>query len=32
MVPEAGHYPLSQRPGITAGAIQRFREAVPSRA
>ena len=32
MVPEAGHYPQSQRPGITAGAIQRFLEPVPSRA
>jgi pimeloyl-ACP methyl ester carboxylesterase len=32
MVPEAGHYPQSQRPGITAGAIQRFLEPVPSHA
>ena len=32
MVPEAGHYPQSQRPGITTGAIQRFLESVPSRA
>jgi len=32
MVPEAGHYPQSQRPEITTGAIQRFLESVPSRA
>jgi pimeloyl-ACP methyl ester carboxylesterase len=32
MVPEARHYPQSQRPGITTGAIQRFLESVPSRA
>jgi pimeloyl-ACP methyl ester carboxylesterase len=32
MVPEAGHYPQSQQPGITTGAIQRFLESVPSRA
>ena len=32
MVPEAGHYPQSQRPDITTGAIQRFLESVPSRA
>jgi len=31
MVPEAGHYPQSQRPDITTGAIQRFLESVPSR-
>jgi pimeloyl-ACP methyl ester carboxylesterase len=28
MVPEAGHYPQSQRPGITAGAVLRFLELV----
>ena len=32
MVPGAGHYPQSQQPGITTGAIQRFLESVPSRA
>ena len=32
MVPEAGHYPQSQRPDITAAAVQRFLEAVASRA
>jgi pimeloyl-ACP methyl ester carboxylesterase len=32
MVPDAGHYPQSQRPDITTGAIQGFLEAVPSRA
>ena len=32
MVPEAGHYPQSQQPGITTGAIQRFLESAPSRA
>ena len=28
MVPEAGHYPQSQRPGITTGAVLRFLESV----
>jgi pimeloyl-ACP methyl ester carboxylesterase len=32
MVPEAGHYPQSQRPDITTGAVLRFLAAVPSRA
>jgi pimeloyl-ACP methyl ester carboxylesterase len=32
MVPEAGHYPQSQRPDITTAAIQRFLESVTSRA
>jgi pimeloyl-ACP methyl ester carboxylesterase len=32
MVPKAGHYPQSQRPDITTGAIERFLESVPSRA
>jgi pimeloyl-ACP methyl ester carboxylesterase len=32
MVPEAGHYPQSQRPDITAGAVLRFLESAPSRA
>ncbi len=32
MVPEAGHYPQSQRPDITTGAVLRFLESVPSRA
>jgi pimeloyl-ACP methyl ester carboxylesterase len=32
MVPEAGHYPQSQRPGITAGAVLRFLESVTGRA
>jgi pimeloyl-ACP methyl ester carboxylesterase len=32
MVPEAGHYPQSQRPDITASAIQRFLETVHNRA
>ncbi len=32
MVPEAGHYPQSQRPDVTTSAVQRFVEAVHSRA
>jgi pimeloyl-ACP methyl ester carboxylesterase len=32
MVPEAGHYPQSQRPDITAGAVLRFLGSAPSRA
>jgi pimeloyl-ACP methyl ester carboxylesterase len=32
MVPEAGHYPQSRRPGITAGAVLRFLESVLGRA
>ena len=32
MVPEAGHYPQSQRPDITAGAVLRFLESVNGRA
>ena len=32
MVPEAGHYPQSQRPGITTGAVLRFLESVQGRA
>jgi len=32
MVPEAGHYPQSQRPGITAGAVVRFLGSVNGRA
>jgi hypothetical protein len=32
MVPEAGHYPQSQRPGITTGAVLRFLESVKGRA
>ena len=32
MVPEAGHYPQSQRPDITAGAVLRFLESVTGRA
>jgi pimeloyl-ACP methyl ester carboxylesterase len=32
MVPEAGHYPQSQRPDITAGAVLRFLESVKGRA
>ena len=32
MVPEAGHYPQSQRPDITTGAVLRFLESVPGRA
>jgi pimeloyl-ACP methyl ester carboxylesterase len=32
MVPDAGHYPQSQRPGITAGAVLRFLESVKGRA
>jgi pimeloyl-ACP methyl ester carboxylesterase len=30
MVPEAGHYPQSQQPEITAGPVLRFLAAVPS--
>ena len=30
--PEAGHYPQSQRPGITTGAVLRFLESVTGRA
>ena len=30
MVPEAGHYPQSQRPGLTSAAVLRFLAAVPS--
>jgi pimeloyl-ACP methyl ester carboxylesterase len=29
MVPEAGHYPQSQRPDLTTSAIQRFLESLP---
>ena len=32
MVSEAGHYPQSQRPGITTGAVLRFLESVTGRA
>jgi pimeloyl-ACP methyl ester carboxylesterase len=32
MVPEAGHYPQSQRPGLTTGAVLRFLATVHSRA
>ena len=32
MVPEAGHYPQSQRPDITTGAVLRFLESVKGRA
>ena len=32
MVPEAGHYPQSQQPGITTGAVLRFLATMPSRA
>jgi pimeloyl-ACP methyl ester carboxylesterase len=32
MVAEAGHYPQSQRPGITTGAVLRFLESVTGRA
>jgi pimeloyl-ACP methyl ester carboxylesterase len=32
MVSEAGHYPQSQRPGITTGAVLRFLESVKGRA
>jgi pimeloyl-ACP methyl ester carboxylesterase len=32
MVPEAGHYPQSQQPDITTGAILRFLESVQDRA
>jgi hypothetical protein len=32
MVPEARHYPQSQRPDITTSAIQRFLETVHNRA
>ncbi len=31
MVPEAGHYPQSQRPGITSGAVLHFLTTVPAR-
>ena len=31
MVPEAGHYPQSQRPDITTGAVLRFLESVTGR-
>ena len=31
IVPEAGHYPQSQRPGITTGAVLRFLESVTGR-
>ena len=30
MVPGAGHYPQSQRPGVTTGAVLRFLESVNS--
>ncbi|MGO8885940.1 MAG: alpha/beta fold hydrolase [Streptosporangiaceae bacterium] len=32
MIPEAGHYPQSQRPDITTAAVLRFLDSVPSRA
>ena len=32
MVPEAGHYPQSQRPGITTGTILCFLDSVTGRA
>jgi pimeloyl-ACP methyl ester carboxylesterase len=32
MVPDAGHYPQSQQPGITADAVIRFLETVSDRA
>jgi pimeloyl-ACP methyl ester carboxylesterase len=32
MVPEAGHYPRSQRSGVTVGAVLRFLESVTGRA
>jgi pimeloyl-ACP methyl ester carboxylesterase len=32
MVPEAGHYPQSQQPGITADAVVRFVGSLPGRA
>ena len=32
MVSEAGHYPQSQRPDLTAAAVPRFLEAVKGRA
>jgi pimeloyl-ACP methyl ester carboxylesterase len=32
MVPEAGHYPQSQRPDITTGAVPRILESVTGRA
>jgi len=32
MVPDAGHYPQSQRPDITTGAVLRFLESVKGRA
>ena len=31
MVPEAGHYPQSQRPDITTAAVLRFLESVQGR-
>lgn len=31
MVPEAGHYPQSQRPDITGDAVLRFLESFPGR-
>jgi len=31
MVPQAGHYPQSQRPGITTSAVLRFLESVKGR-
>jgi pimeloyl-ACP methyl ester carboxylesterase len=32
MVPDAGHYPQSQRPDVTTAAVLRFLAGVPSRA
>ena len=32
MVPDAGHYPQSQRPDITTDAVLRFLETVDARA
>jgi pimeloyl-ACP methyl ester carboxylesterase len=32
MVPDAGHYPQSQQPGITTAAVLRFLEPINSRA
>ena len=32
MIPEAGHYPQSQRPDITTAAMLRFLESAPGRA
>jgi len=32
MLSEAGHYPQSQRPDITSGAVLRFLESVKGRA